>query len=185
MFCVFFFPSKSICRLFLKKKTYYTRQETEIPRHASLLTTFIVLWMLVQIALPLRHRFIKDNVLWTEEGHRLSWRMMLRTKSGTSTFTVVDKKTGEKTTVHKREYLSAKQSRVISTKPDMMWQFAQRLKKEYAQKGKDIEVYVHAKVSVNRRTYRKFIDHEVDLASVPWNYFKHNDWILPSQLDKK
>ncbi|WP_316930169.1 HTTM domain-containing protein [Leeuwenhoekiella sp. MAR_2009_132] len=36
----------------------------------------------MQLELPLRHWIIKDDVLWTEEGHRLSWRMMLRSKGG-------------------------------------------------------------------------------------------------------
>lgn len=38
---------------------------------------FFVLW---QSLFPLRHFFIEGDANWTEEGHRFSWRMMLRSK---------------------------------------------------------------------------------------------------------
>ena len=56
----------------------------------------LCLYFIIQIALPLRHLAIKDDVLWTEEGHRLSWRMMLRSKTGYTTMYTLDKKTQEK-----------------------------------------------------------------------------------------
>ena len=39
-------------------------------------------------------------------------------------------------------------------------------------------------MSVNGRPYKQLIDPKVDLANVEWNYFKHNDWILPSKLEQ-
>lgn len=123
----------------------------------------------------------KDNVLWTEEGHRMSWRMMLRSKYGRVTYKVVDKDTKEKEIVKLADYLSPKQQLHAATKPDIIWQFAQRLKKEYAQRGKNIAVFVTAKVSVNGKAFKPFINSEVDIAAQPWYYFKHNEWILPSE----
>ncbi len=38
--------------------------------------------MIWQVYLPVRHYFIPGNVFWTEEGHRMAWRMMLRNKAG-------------------------------------------------------------------------------------------------------
>jgi hypothetical protein len=61
-----------------------------------------------------------------------------------------------------------------------MWQFAQRLKREYDEKGEDISVFVNSRVSVNGKPYQEFIDPKIDLGSASWNYFGHNDWILPS-----
>ena len=66
----------------------------------------------------------------------------------------------------------------------MIWQFAQRLKQEYAREGKDIQVFVEAKVSVNGRPYERLIDPQVDIANEQWNYFAHHDWILPSNLEE-
>ena len=108
---------------------------------------------------------------------------MLRSKSGRVSFTVVNNETQKREFVKTSDYLSRKQLRSVASKPDCMWQFAQRLKKEYAQRGEDISVYVNAKISVNRRPYETYIDPNIDLANTTWNYFWHNDWILPSKLD--
>lgn len=181
---LFFFSSEKINRLFLRKKPYYSANELKIPPYQKPLLIFLSLWFLVQLALPLRHWFIKDDVLWTEEGHRLSWRMMLRSKSGFIDFKVVEKENpGDTIVVDLKEYLSPKQLRAIPSKPDMIWQFSQRLEKEYALKGKAVEVYVNSRVSVNGRPYKPLIDPSVDLAAVNWDHFCHAPWILPSSMD--
>ncbi|MFD2915076.1 HTTM domain-containing protein [Psychroserpens luteus] len=182
-FAVFFFEPKVIQKLFLKRKPLYSEEKIEIPSHATIFKSLFVLYFAIQIALPLRQHFIQDNVLWTEEGHRLSWRMMLRSKSANTSFSIVDKATQVKTQVKLEDYLTKKQIRSVSSKPDVMWQFAQRLKSVYAEKGMDIEVYVKAYVNVNGRPSKPFIDSKVDLANEKWSPFKHHDWILPSNLD--
>ncbi len=180
-FSLFFFPTDVIHRLFLKRwKTYYKGSEVQKPRLGNLGIAIMVIYFLLQIGLPSRHRFINDDVLWNEEGHRLSWRMMLRTKNGSTHFFVVDKETKKRTTVNLKDYLSKRQLRTIRTKPDVIWQFAQRLKKEYAAKGQDIAVFVNCRVKVNHRKYQLLIDPKVDLASVSWNYWGHSDWVLDS-----
>jgi hypothetical protein len=182
-FAVFFFEPQFIQRLFLKRKTLFSEEKIEIPSHARVFKTVFVLYFIVQIALPVRHYVIQDDVLWTEEGHRLSWRMMLRVKSATTSFRVVDKVTHLETRIKLEDYLTKKQIRSMSSKPDMMWQFAQRLKSVYAKNGMAVEVYVKAYVGVNGGPKKQLINPNVDLASVKWNPFKHHDWILPSNLD--
>jgi len=190
-FSLFFFETKTIHQLFLKRwKPYFihVKERTEaITSSALSISTFqkasifiFGIYFMIQIALPLRHWFIEDNVLWTEEGHRLSWRMMLRTKSGRLSFTGKDKETGVTFKINHRDYLSKKQQSRITTKPDMIWQLAQRIKKKYASQGQDIAIYARSRVRINGRPYRRFIDPKVDLASVPWKHFEHNPWLLPS-----
>ncbi|WP_047548441.1 HTTM domain-containing protein [Psychroserpens sp. Hel_I_66] len=183
-FAVFFFEPRVIQKLFLKRKPLYSEEKIETPTYASTFKIVFVLYFIIQIALPLRHHFIKDDVLWTEEGHRLSWRMMLRSKSGNTSFRVVDKASKAEIPFKLETYLSKKQMRTVSTKPDVMWQFAQRLKKIYAEKGLDVEVYVRAYVSVNGKASKQLIDPNVDLANEQWHHFKHHDWILPSNQDE-
>jgi len=183
-FAVFFFEPKYIRNLFLKKKPLYDSNEIITPNYAPVFKTVFIIYFIVQIALPLRHHFIEDDVLWTEEGHRMSWRMMLRSKSGYTTFTVVDKATNKSTRINFDDYLSKKQKKSVSSKPDVMWQFAQRLKKEYAKKEIDIEVFVQAYVSINGKPSKRLIDPKVDLTNVKWNPFKHHAWILPSKQDE-
>jgi hypothetical protein len=64
--------------------------------------------------------------------------------------------------------------------PDMIWQYAQFLKKIY---GDDIRVYVKAYVSLNRRPMQQLMDPNVDLAHTKWHRFKHSKWILPFSWD--
>ena len=183
-FILFFFPSEKINKWFLRrKKEYYDKKEVIIPKQHNLLVSILAVWFIIQIGLPLRHWFFQDDVLWTEEGHRLSWRMMLRSKSGQTVFRVVDKDTKIMEYVDKTKYLSTKQLGAINSKPDLIWQFAQRIKREYAKNGKDVQVFVDAKVRVNGRPYQQLIDPKVDLGSEEWHHFKHHDWILPSNLD--
>jgi len=181
---LFFFPSEKINKWFLRnKKKYYNLNEIKVPSYRKPLLLILSGWFILQIALPLRHHFFQDDVLWTEEGHRLSWRMMLRSKSGRSTFKVVEAGSRDTLYVDKSQYLSKKQMGAVNSKPDLIWQFAQRLKREYAEEGKNVQVFVDSKVSVNGRPFQQFIDPKVDLAGEKWHHFKHHRWILPSKLD--
>jgi vitamin K-dependent gamma-carboxylase len=182
-FTVFFFEPQTIRNIFLKEKTITIDNETTLPKNASLLVGALSIYFLVQLALPLRHHTFKDDVLWTEEGHRMSWRMMLRSRTGNITFKVLNKETGKGSYINLDEYLTKKQKRKVACYPDFIWQFAQHLKEEYRKKGEDIQVFVSGRVKVNNNNYHQFIDPTVDLASVPWKHFSHNEWIRPSQKE--
>ncbi|TRO64500.1 HTTM domain-containing protein [Christiangramia sabulilitoris] len=183
-FCIFFFSPEKVNSFFLRnKKKFYDAGEIVIPSYRNILIAAMSVWFIIQVCLPLRHWFFKDDVLWTEEGHRLSWRMMLRGKSGRVNFKVVEKGTTDTILVDKKDYLSRKQLRAIASKPDMIWQFAQRLEEKYAREGKEVEVYADGVISVNGGPYKPLIDPKVDLAAEKWQHFKHHDWILPSDSD--
>ena len=183
-FCIFFFPAESINKVFLLgKKKFYNAGEIIVPSWNKILIAAMAVWFVIQIGLPLRHWFYQDDVLWTEEGHRLSWRMMLRGKSGRISFKVVEKGTRDTIIIENDEYLTKKQLRAMPSKPDLIWQFAQRLEAVYAEKGKDVEVYADGKVRVNTGPYKPLIDPKVDLAAEKWQHFKHHDWILPSNSE--
>ncbi|TGV01770.1 HTTM domain-containing protein [Flavivirga rizhaonensis] len=182
-FSLFFFEAEKIQKLFLKKKPFYNLEKVVIPKMKTPLLVILSVYFLTQIGLPLRHHFIEDDVLWTEEGHRLSWRMMLRSKSGRTNYRVENKESGKNLIVNLSDYLAPKQRRSASTKPDVIWQFAQHLKQKFKEDNQEVAVYVDCKVSVNGKPYKTLINPEVDLSSVEWNTFKHNDWILPSKED--
>lgn len=179
-FTLFFFEPQAIRNIFLKTKSVEIKETPVFPKNKNRILAILGIYFVIQIALPLRHHFFVDDVLWTEEGHRLSWRMMLRSRSGTIRYQVVNKETEKVTYIDLKEYLTAKQRNRVACYPDFSWQFAQRLKKEFAEKGEDVQVFVDNKVKVNQGSYHEFIDPEVDLASVPWKHFSHNEWILPS-----
>jgi len=178
-FAIFFFEPQTVQNIFLKRKPLYDKHEIILPRRKNYYYLLIGVYFALQLLLPLRHWFIKGNVLWTEEGHRLSWRMMLRSKSGYQVFTVVDKTTHKKEIIKLSNYLTQKQIATMSTKPDMIWQFAQHLKKEYASEEQDIAVYIKGSVNVNGKTFHPLIIDTVDITSIKWDPFKHSEWLLP------
>lgn len=181
-FCLFFFPTTRIQHIFLPHKLHYSKGELLIPKYKKALVMFLSAWFLIQIFLPLRHWVIKDNVLWTEEGHRLSWRMMLRSKNGKIKIRVVNDKKNRTEVVQLKDYLTSIQINALSSKPDLIWQFCQRLKAEYAEKGEKVEIFVDCKISINRQPLKTLINPNVDMAQAKWDYFFHNEWILPSKL---
>ncbi|NNE02210.1 MAG: HTTM domain-containing protein, partial [Eudoraea sp.] len=183
-FTVFFFEAKTIQKIFFKNKPFYEGQDNseKKPHVKKWLLLGFSIYFLVQLVLPLRHYLIEEAVLWTEEGHRMSWRMMLRSRSGIIQFNVVDKTTGKSTRVDLSQYLTLKQQEKIAAYPDFIWQFSQRLKREYAAKGITVGVYAKGKVSINGRPPQPFIDPTVDLANEKWKTFNHHTWILPSNF---
>ncbi len=183
-FAFFFFTPETLQRWFLRKRNLvYHRGDILIPRYKSALIGILAVYFIVQVGLPLRHWFFKDDVLWTEEAHRLSWRMMLRSKRGMLTVWVEDKATKQRERFDYAKILSPKQSRNVRAKPDLLWQLAQRIEKIELEKGREVSVFMDVMVKVNDGGFHRLIDLETDLAAEDWYHFKHHDWILPSSND--
>ena len=178
---VFFFEPEVVRRTFFKKKPSLEGKSIDPYMYPvkSWLAYGIAAYLVIHALLPLRHWLYPGNVNWTEEGHRLSWHMMLRVKTGHVNFVVEDKDTGEKWNVKPREYLTAKQSRVIASRPDMLWQFVQILKKDYRERGhENISIFAKGSVSLNGSKYQALYDPEYDLAGAEWHRFKPSEWLL-------
>lgn len=172
---VFLIPGDRISKLFFPKKN--TLSETHEKPQQWWLYIFVP-YFIFQILMPLRHHVIKGNVIWTEEGHRLSWRMMLRKRRGYAQFTVKNKQTGKSWVYDTGDVLTPVQQRNMQTKPDMLWQMAQHIKQQYQEKGMNVAVYITAKTRINNGIPYLLIDPKKDMATAEWNYFWHNDWIL-------
>jgi len=177
-FSIFFFPPEQIRNFFFRNKAKQLFEEEESGDGKGVLKYFFVPYMLIQLLLPIRHWFMKGDVLWTEEGHRLSWRMMLRSRSGEAAFRVIDKKTNEVLRFYNDNLLTYKQQTRLNT-PDVIWQMAQKIKELYKQEGKEVAVYVvQSDVYINSRPAKRLVDPTVDLAGEQWSHFSHHDWIL-------
>jgi hypothetical protein len=175
-FAVFFFPPEVIRRLFFRKKPVVFLPASS-HEGQSVVRWFFIPYLIIQFLLPLRHHLIKGDVLWTEEGHRLSWRMMLRNRSGYTQFKVKDKDNNIVPYDIDKD-LTSKQRNVMGTRPDMIWQMARHIKNDFAKKGIAVAVYAETKVSINEGPYNTLIDPETDLAAAQWNYFFHCPWIV-------
>jgi len=146
----------------------------------NLVFSFCTLWALFQILVPLRHVLYPGNVSWTEEGHRFSWQMKLRTKRGFADFLILDPLTQKTWYVSPEKYLTEKQARKMPTQPDMILQFAYFLeelwKKEYGLN--DVEIRVSNYVSLNGREPAPMVNPTVDLTKIE-RTLSRADWILP------
>jgi len=126
---------------------------------------FLPCFFLVQFLLPLRHLLYRGNVLWTEEGFRYSWNVMLMEKSGLVEFYVKDKNSGKERLILPAVYLTKQQLRMMSTQPDMILQFAHYLAGEHKKAtGHDAEVRVECYASLNGKGSRLLINATTDLA---------------------
>jgi HTTM domain/Vitamin K-dependent gamma-carboxylase, lumenal domain len=137
-------------------------------------------FLAIQVLMPLRHFVIPGNVSWTEEGHRWSWHMKLRDKDAATRFAVVDAN-GALATVDPSAYLTQWQYEEMSTRPDMIVQFARHVREDYARRGLG-EVAVRGEIfaSLNGREFQRLLDPEVDLASIArQGPLGHADWIVP------
>jgi vitamin K-dependent gamma-carboxylase len=105
---------------------------------------------------------------------------MLRARKGITSFYVMEPGTGVKSVYPLRGLVTQKQLKMLSSHPDFIWQMAQKIKAIEATKGREVEVYVRSRLSVNGRDYAPFIDPDVNLAAEPWDPWRHHSWILPS-----
>ena len=147
-----------------------------VPR---VLAAIALVYLILQITIPFRHWCYPGNVNWTEQGHRFSWRMKLRTKDGWVSFLVRDPKTGQVWTVDQDDFLDERQQRKMAGVPDMIHQFAQYLAQRWRERGHDgVRVEVRAFTSLNGRKHQLLIDPKVDLSSEPRSLLPAS-WILP------
>ena len=147
----------------------------------KLFYAIIISYFFIQLILPLRFLAYPGSLFWTEQGYRLSWRVMLMEKAGYITFTVKDGISGESIVVDNQDFLTAYQEKMMATQPDFILQFAHFLAKEYLKQGLNKpEVYAESYVAINGRPSKRFIDNSVNLAAQT-DTWKPKTWILPSE----
>ncbi len=122
------------------------------------------LYVLVMIALPLRHHLIPGDVKWTGEGYLGSWQVMLSEKSASADFVVTDRASGKTWTVPPPDYLTERQRMVMATDPVMIRQTARLIADDL---GGHVEVAADVRLSFNGRMSQQFTDPEVVISEEP------------------
>lgn len=138
----------------------------------------VMAFFVIQLLLPLRYMFYSDELFWTEEGYRFSWRVMLMEKAGYANFKVVNPETGKQFYVNNSDFLTSFQEKQMATQPDFILEYAHYLAKRFSEKNSQIEVYVESYVALNGRRSKPFIDPSVNLAALKESFEKKR-WILP------
>jgi len=139
-----------------------------------------ILHLIIQISLPFRHHLYPSDAMWTEEGYRFAWWVMLVEKEGYAVFYVKDRHSDRRWEVTNQEFLTAFQEKRMSVRPDHILQFAHYLAKRFS-KRYDLEkpiVTADVYVTLNGRTSSRLVDPTVNLA-VQNRQYGHYEWILP------
>jgi hypothetical protein len=135
-------------------------------RHPRFAIAFVILWVSLQVLVPLRFLVWPGCVNWTEDGFRFAWRVMLVEKYADARFRIVDRATGEVSSVDPVSILTPQQARMMSTQPDMILHFAHWLAEDARRRGRDVAVHADVRLALNGRPSRLFVDPERDLSRV-------------------
>ena len=163
------FPATNNEKIYIPKNRLFYK--------SSIITLSV--FMIIQLLFPFRYLCYPEEIFWTEEGFRFSWRVMLMEKAGYAQFIVTDKTSGKIILVNNEDFLTVFQEKQMSFQPDFIIEYAHFLHDHYQQEGlTDPEVRVQSYVALNGRLSKPYIDPTINLADKNES-FKHKDWILP------
>jgi vitamin K-dependent gamma-carboxylase len=142
------------------------RLETSIPapsirsRISPLSVSLVAVYVIVMLALPLRHQLSQGDVAWTGAGYLGSWHVMLTEKSGSVEFIVADPATDTRWRAGPPAYLTDRQTVVMATDPGLIAQTAVLISDEYG----GLPVSADARLAINGRPSAQFTDPDVIIA---------------------
>ncbi|UPL48343.1 HTTM domain-containing protein [Hymenobacter sublimis] len=143
------------------------------------LLTGLTFYLLVQLALPLRYLLYLGQVHWTEEGHRFSWHLMLRTKSGSAVFRV-RLPDGREEVALPATYLTRNQANKLTHSPDLILQFAHLLARNYQHRGlRPVAIYCDSWLSLNGHPPRPLVSPQLNLLGLKRS-LKPYPWVEPA-----
>ena len=136
-------------------------------------------YVVLQLLVPLRHVLYPGPVNWTEEGHRFSWHMKLRSKRASMTMTATDPATGRQWQLDPAADLSHRQLDKLRTAPDILLQYVHAQRDRLRAAGvSDPVITVDWWCSLNGRAAQRLVDPTVNLAAVERSW-RPASWILP------
>ncbi len=139
----------------------------------------LLIWISFHLLFPWRYLLYHGNHLWTEQGYRFGWRVMLFEKAGTATFYVFDENTQREGVVVNSDFLNPHQEKQMAMQPDMILQFAQFLKKQYEAKGLKVNtVRAEVYVTLNGRPSQLLIKPNQNLLNLT-DTWASKSWIKP------
>lgn len=144
-----------------------------LPRSTSIA---LAAWLAIQVVLPLRHHLYPGDVLWTQEGMRWAWHVMIAERGAVAELSAIDER-GGRWVLDARETLTPLQATMMAAEPELLLQFAHHVRDDFAARGRRVEVRADVWVALNGRPSARLVDPAVDLGSEDeslWGY----DWVL-------
>lgn len=173
------FPTPFIRRKLKIRKLSLQANEVFL-RYKTVVVTVLLICLSFHLIIPFRHLIHGNDVNWTEKGHRFSWRLMTRTKTGSSaSFEVTDPETKKSWKIRWNDYLTPRQYRKLSGETDLIISFAHQLKKEWELKGyRRVIVKANVRTRLNGYKPAPLISPDLDLTTVSRSFLT-DDVSLP------
>lgn len=180
LFCEFDWPRGLLQKFGLQYRRHIGIRKSQKYRASKYLQAGLVVYLILQVTIPLRHWLYPGNVSWTEEGHNFSWHMKLRDKSARVNFIAEDRDAGIFWHVDLTDFLTRRQIGKMADEPFMLHQFALFLGRYYQDLNqRDVAIYVDVWASLNGRPYQRLVASDRDLAQTPLQVLLPADWVLP------
>ena len=183
-----FFPPETLPRIwnwFVGRRPTRSDPASRLPpwrptRLGRLGLAVAIVYVVIQLVLPVRPWLLPGNASWNERGQRFAWRMMLRDKVTLVHFLVVDVDTGSYLFLPSHTVLTANQMQTAQRSPELIRQSAVKLAELAAELGtENSRIHCLALVSLNGRRPQPMIDPTVDLLQVRRGWFS-DDWVTES-----
>ncbi|MGB3608431.1 MAG: HTTM domain-containing protein [Psychroserpens sp.] len=170
---------KKLLRPFRRHIETISLKEAYTYSNQKFILTIIALFFAFQIVVPFRYMAYPNELFWTEEGYRFSWRVMLMEKAGLTTFKIANAETGAYFYVQNTDFLTSFQEKQMGFQPDFILQYAHFLGDHFKAQGhENVQVFAESYVALNGRLSQPYIDPTVDLYQEKES-FNPKDWILP------
>ena len=179
---VFFDPHwpRTFYKKFTSSQKPHPTTSQIMTNNQKLVLSLFLIFIIFQVAMPLRHFAYPGDVSWTEEGHNFSWHMKLRDKdTSRMVFLATDPHTGSTWELDPEDDLTSRQISKMSTRPDMIHQYSHFLAEKLRDEGyNEIQIRVELVSSLNGREPQMLIDPSVNLAAEPITILPKS-WIVP------
>ncbi|MEM1440884.1 MAG: HTTM domain-containing protein [Verrucomicrobiota bacterium] len=164
-------------RRFCRFPHYGTAVESQSAKMRAVTFALLFVFAASQLLIPLRHWLYQGDVRWTEEGHRFSWRMKLRSRDGHTNLYLLEKESQAIHQVDPFKFLQPWQVKKMSSHPDMILQLADWAKTEHeVRTGNEVTVHGKSLISVNGRPDQIYFDESLDLSTIS-RFELRSEWL--------
>lgn len=163
----------------LPAKLFTKKSENTHFNIATPLKTTIAIYIVLQLLLPFRHHLIPNNVNWTGQGKRFSWRMkMPHKKPGQIQVLTYDKTSGEQ--LFPKVDIPLHQLNCLIYHPTLLPQFLDALAHNLGKESsRELDFKVNINVSMNSRPMQQVYIPDKNIGELPLKNWQNNHWILP------